>query len=183
MRQSRVVLCFLIGRLSKRSTNYQWVLEKKEVTFINIRQCFSLKILWVGKHKNEEYYEMLICRILLFKESIEYIGHASPRSVISGYLCNLIMNYLWVIHFHSFLYWRNKFPCTNQEFTCPIDSNDSSNKWDLLMNILYSSFHGFPFSKHLRGKLFSYINWVTSTFKLMHGYSLDILRHFWQSIY
>ena len=75
------MLCFLIGRLSKRSKNYQWVLEKKEVTHIKIRRRFALKMLVEGTHKNEEYYEMLFCRFLLCKESIEYIGHTSPRSL------------------------------------------------------------------------------------------------------
>ncbi|XP_069145086.1 E3 ubiquitin-protein ligase UPL5-like isoform X1 [Solanum lycopersicum] len=34
-----------------------------------------------GRHKNEEFYEMLICRSRLFEESFKYIGHASPRSL------------------------------------------------------------------------------------------------------
>ncbi|WMV45010.1 hypothetical protein MTR67_038395 [Solanum verrucosum] len=50
------------GKLSKKSTDYQWILEHKEVTHLKIRQRFSLKMLLEGRHKNEELYEMLICR-------------------------------------------------------------------------------------------------------------------------
>ncbi|KAG5584725.1 hypothetical protein H5410_045159 [Solanum commersonii] len=81
MRQRRVPLCFLIGKLSKMSTYYQWILEHKEVTHFKIRQCFALKMLLEERHKNEELYEMLICRSRLFEDSFEYIGHASPRSL------------------------------------------------------------------------------------------------------
>ncbi|KAH0638875.1 hypothetical protein KY285_035461 [Solanum tuberosum] len=81
MRQRRVALCFLIGKLSKKSTDYQWILEHKEVTHFKIRQRFALKMLLEGRHKNEELYEMLICRSRLFEDSFEYIGHASPRSL------------------------------------------------------------------------------------------------------
>ncbi|KAK4731146.1 hypothetical protein R3W88_024134 [Solanum pinnatisectum] len=64
----KVELCFLIVRLSKKSTDYQWILEHKEM----LRE---------GRHKNEQFYEMLICRFRLFEESCKYIGHASPRSL------------------------------------------------------------------------------------------------------
>ncbi|XP_015160282.1 E3 ubiquitin-protein ligase UPL5-like [Solanum tuberosum] len=81
MRQRRVELCFLIVRLSKKSIDYQWIIEHKEVTHFKIRQRFALKMLREGRHKNEEFYEMLICRSRFFEESFEYIGHASPRSL------------------------------------------------------------------------------------------------------
>ncbi|KAH0632785.1 hypothetical protein KY284_035571 [Solanum tuberosum] len=81
MRQRRVELCFLMVRLSKRSTDYQWILEHKEVTNFKIRQRFALKMLREGRHKNEEFYEMLICRSRLFEQSFEYIGHVNPRSL------------------------------------------------------------------------------------------------------
>ncbi|KAH0633347.1 hypothetical protein KY284_036133 [Solanum tuberosum] len=81
MRKIRVALCFLIGKLSKKSTDYQWILEHKEVTHFKIRQHFALKMLQEGRHKNEELYEMLICRSRMFEDSFEYFRHASPRSL------------------------------------------------------------------------------------------------------
>ncbi|WMV46164.1 hypothetical protein MTR67_039549 [Solanum verrucosum] len=54
------------GKLSKRSKEYQWILEHKEVTHFKIRQCFALKMLREGRHTNEELYEMHICRFHLF---------------------------------------------------------------------------------------------------------------------
>ncbi|KAG5586182.1 hypothetical protein H5410_046616 [Solanum commersonii] len=58
MRQIRVALFFLIDKA-----------------------MFALKMLQEGRHKNEELYKMLICRSRMFKDSFEYIGHASPRSL------------------------------------------------------------------------------------------------------
>ncbi|KAK4731145.1 hypothetical protein R3W88_024133 [Solanum pinnatisectum] len=76
MRQRRVALCFLIGKLSKQSTDYQWILEHKKVAHFKIKHHFALKMLREGRHKNEEIWEMLICRSRLFEDSFEYIGHA-----------------------------------------------------------------------------------------------------------
>uniref|UniRef100_M1E146 Uncharacterized protein n=1 Tax=Solanum tuberosum TaxID=4113 RepID=M1E146_SOLTU len=56
----------IVGKLSKRCKEYQWILEHKEVTHFKIRQCFALKMLREGRHKNKELYEMLICRFHLF---------------------------------------------------------------------------------------------------------------------
>ncbi|KAK4706410.1 hypothetical protein R3W88_034031 [Solanum pinnatisectum] len=97
MTQRRVVLCFLIGKLSKKSTDYQWILEHKEVTNFKIRQRFALKMLREGRQKNEELYKMLICSSCLFEDSFEYIGHgkAIGPGVLRGWfslVCEAIFN-------------------------------------------------------------------------------------------
>ncbi|WMV46159.1 hypothetical protein MTR67_039544 [Solanum verrucosum] len=61
--------------------DYQWILEHKEVTNFKIRQRFALRMLREGRQKNEELYEMLICRSRLFEDSFQYIGHGSPSSL------------------------------------------------------------------------------------------------------
>ncbi|XP_016491646.2 E3 ubiquitin-protein ligase UPL5 [Nicotiana tabacum] len=79
MRQRRVPLCFLIVKLSKRSRDYQWILENKEIVNFEIRRDFAMMMLREGSGKNEELYEMLIDRSHLLEESFEYIRHAGPR--------------------------------------------------------------------------------------------------------
>ncbi|XP_059305337.1 E3 ubiquitin-protein ligase UPL5-like isoform X2 [Lycium ferocissimum] len=81
MRQRRVALCFLIVRLSKSSRDYQWILKHREVAQFKMRRRFALKMLREGSNKNEELYEMLICRSHLLEESFEYIGRADPTSL------------------------------------------------------------------------------------------------------
>ncbi|KAK4731600.1 hypothetical protein R3W88_024588 [Solanum pinnatisectum] len=120
--QIRVVLCYLIGRLSKRSIDYQWILEHKEVTYIKIRQCFALKMLPEGRHKNKELYDILICMSHLFEESIEYIRHKSPKS-LQGQLFIQFENEeaKGLVLLNSFLHCRNKLPRSDLGSTCPID--------------------------------------------------------------
>ncbi|XP_015160786.1 E3 ubiquitin-protein ligase UPL5-like [Solanum tuberosum] len=56
------------------------LLEKSELCLKELERQLGLMLL-EGRHKNEELYEMLICRSRLFEDSFEYIGHASPRSL------------------------------------------------------------------------------------------------------
>ncbi|TMW87503.1 hypothetical protein EJD97_019877 [Solanum chilense] len=81
MSRRGVGLCYLIGRLSKKSTDYEWILEHKEVTNFKTRQRFALQMLQEGRHMREELWEMLISRSSLFEDSFQYIGHASRRSL------------------------------------------------------------------------------------------------------
>ncbi|KAG5584718.1 hypothetical protein H5410_045152 [Solanum commersonii] len=86
MRQRRVELCFLMVRLSKRSTDYQWILEHKKVTNFKIRQRFALKMLREGRHKNEEFYEMLICRSRLSLRGQLFIQFENEEATGPGVL-------------------------------------------------------------------------------------------------
>ncbi|OIT28105.1 PREDICTED: E3 ubiquitin-protein ligase UPL5-like [Nicotiana attenuata] len=78
MKQRKVSLCFLIVASAKRSNDYRWILEHKEVTNFEVRRHFAMMMLREVRNGNQALHEMLIDRSQLLAESFEYIRHADP---------------------------------------------------------------------------------------------------------
>ncbi|XP_019262636.1 PREDICTED: E3 ubiquitin-protein ligase UPL5-like [Nicotiana attenuata] len=83
MRQIKLSLCFLIVSFAKKSDDYGWVLEHKEVTNFELRRHLAMMMLPEVRDENA-MHEMLIDRSQLLEESFEYIGQADSKLLRGG---------------------------------------------------------------------------------------------------
>lgn len=84
LRHRKISVCALVTKYAKRTEDYRWLLEHKDVTDFESRRHLAMMMFPVMKEDYEELHEMLIDRSQLLSESFEYIARAEPESLHAG---------------------------------------------------------------------------------------------------